>query len=35
VEEGQHADLLSKGGTYAKYWNRQSGGFDMNQDAAE
>jgi len=35
VEEGQHADLLAKGGTYAKYWNRQSGGFDTDQDAAQ
>ena len=35
VEEGQHADLLAKGGTYAKYWNRQSGGFDKDRDAAE
>ena len=35
VEEGTHEDLLTKGGTYAKYWNRQSGGFDRKQDAAE
>lgn len=33
VEEGSHEALLSKGGLYARYWNRQSGGF--NQDAAE
>lgn len=35
VEEGRHADLLAREGTYAKYWNRQSGGFDSGQDAAE
>lgn len=27
VEEGSHADLLAMGGVYARYWNRQSGGF--------
>ncbi len=27
VEIGNHSDLLSKGGLYARYWNRQSGGF--------
>ncbi len=27
VEIGNHADLLTKGGVYARYWNRQSGGF--------
>ncbi len=27
VEEGTHETLLSKGGLYARYWNRQSGGF--------
>jgi len=35
VEEGSHEDLLAMKGTYAKYWNRQSGGFDTTQDAAE
>ncbi|MCF2871461.1 ABC transporter ATP-binding protein/permease [Octadecabacter sp. G9-8] len=35
VEEGSHVDLLAMNGTYAKYWNRQSGGFDSKQDAAE
>jgi ATP-binding cassette subfamily B protein len=35
VEEGTHDDLLARGGTYARYWNRQSGGFDINTDAAE
>ena len=27
VEEGSHAELLSKGGLYAQLWERQSGGF--------
>ncbi len=27
VEEGAHADLLAKGGLYAKMWNMQAGGF--------
>ena len=27
VEQGDHAGLLAKGGVYARYWNRQSGGF--------
>jgi ATP-binding cassette subfamily B protein len=27
VEQGSHADLLALGGFYARYWNRQSGGF--------
>jgi ATP-binding cassette subfamily B multidrug efflux pump len=27
VEEGRHADLLAKGGLYARFWERQSGGF--------
>ncbi len=27
VEQGTHADLLAKGGIYARFWNRQSGGF--------
>lgn len=27
VEQGRHAELLAKGGLYARYWNRQSGGF--------
>ncbi|MBT5296217.1 MAG: ABC transporter ATP-binding protein, partial [Octadecabacter sp.] len=35
VEEGSHEALLAMDGTYAKYWNRQSGGFDSTQDAAE
>ena len=35
VEEGRHADLLAQGGYYARYWNRQSGGFINVRDAAE
>ncbi|MDB4053648.1 ATP-binding cassette domain-containing protein, partial [Octadecabacter sp.] len=35
VEEGSHEALLAMDGTYAKYWNRQSGGFNSTQDAAE
>ncbi len=27
VEQGSHAHLLASGGTYAKLWHRQSGGF--------
>jgi ATP-binding cassette subfamily B multidrug efflux pump len=27
VEEGNHGELLSRGGLYAELWNRQSGGF--------
>jgi ATP-binding cassette subfamily B multidrug efflux pump len=27
VEEGDHAELLRRGGLYADMWNRQSGGF--------
>jgi len=38
VEQGSHADLLAQGGLYARYWNRQSGGFigiDDTKEAAE
>lgn len=34
VEEGPHEALLSKGGLYARYWQRQSGGF-ISTRAAE
>jgi ATP-binding cassette subfamily B multidrug efflux pump len=27
VEEGTHAQLLARGGIYARLWARQSGGF--------
>ena len=26
-EQGDPTSLLAKGGVYARYWNRQSGGF--------
>jgi ATP-binding cassette subfamily B protein len=39
VEDGSHAALLARGGLYARYWNRQSGGFlgtyDDDREAAE
>ena len=35
VEEGSHEALLAKGGLYARYWNRQSGGFIVTEEAAE
>lgn len=35
IEQGGHDDLLARNGTYARYWNRQSGGFIGAQDAAE
>ena len=27
VEQGTHETLLARGGVYARYWHRQSGGF--------
>ncbi len=35
VENGTHADLLARNGLYARYWNRQSGGFIGIAQAAE
>ena len=35
VEEGTHDALLARNGLYARYWNRQSGGFINVKDAAE
>jgi ABC-type multidrug transport system fused ATPase/permease subunit len=32
AEEGTHAGLLAKGGLYARFWNRQSGGFIVTED---
>ncbi|MGB0497728.1 MAG: ABC transporter ATP-binding protein [Rubricella sp.] len=34
VEEGRHDDLLGRGGLYASFWQRQSGGF-LDLEAAE
>ena len=34
VEEGAHGALLERGGLYAQFWARQSGGF-LNTEAAE
>ncbi|MEQ9260273.1 MAG: ABC transporter ATP-binding protein [Roseovarius sp.] len=34
AEQGNHADLLSQGGLYATFWQRQSGGF-LNADDVE
>lgn len=33
VEDGQHDDLLARGGAYARLWARQSGGFLMSGGA--
>ena len=35
VEEGTHPELLARGGLYARYWRRQSGGFIDVRTAAE
>ena len=38
AEEGTHAELLARGGLYARFWNRQAGGFldcEAVSDAAE
>jgi ATP-binding cassette subfamily B protein len=35
VEEGSHDELLARNGLYARYWNRQSGGFIGLEEAAE
>jgi ATP-binding cassette subfamily B protein len=35
IETGSHAALLAAGGLYARYWNRQSGGFIGLTEAAE
>ena len=33
IEDGTHAELVSRGGLYAELWSRQSGGF-LGLDAA-
>ena len=35
VEQGAHLELLARGGLYARFWNRQSGGFIGIAQAAE
>ncbi|MCR8546898.1 ABC transporter ATP-binding protein/permease [Salipiger sp. P9] len=35
VEQGPHEALLAQGGLYARLWQRQSGGFLRDSDAAE
>jgi ATP-binding cassette, subfamily B, multidrug efflux pump len=35
AETGTHADLIAKGGLYARFWARQSGGFIGLEEAAE
>ena len=35
VEDGNHDALLAKGGLYARFWDRQSGGFINTTEAAE
>lgn len=35
VEQGTHTELLARNGTYARFWNRQSGGFIGVAEAAE
>jgi ABC-type multidrug transport system fused ATPase/permease subunit len=35
VEDGTHAELLSRGALYARLWARQSGGFLPAGEAAE
>ena len=35
AEDGSHAQLLARNGLYARFWNRQSGGFIGTEEAAE
>ncbi len=34
AEQGNHSELLAKGGLYATFWSRQSGGFIRTDDVA-
>jgi ATP-binding cassette, subfamily B, multidrug efflux pump len=35
IETGSHAELVRRGGTYARLWRRQSGGFDIRDAPLE
>ncbi len=35
VEDGSHAELLSRGGAYQRLWSRQAGGFLLDGAAGE
>ncbi len=35
IEEGSHEALVARGGLYAQLWERQSGGFLIEEEAAE
>ncbi|MDX8457681.1 ABC transporter ATP-binding protein [Mesorhizobium humile] len=35
IEEGSHEELVAKGGLYAQLWQRQSGGFLLDEAPAE
>ncbi|WP_292298797.1 ATP-binding cassette domain-containing protein, partial [Mesorhizobium sp.] len=35
IEEGSHEELVAKGGLYAQLWQRQSGGFLLDDMPAE
>lgn len=34
IEEGSHEELVAKGGLYAQLWQRQSGGFLLEDGPA-
>jgi len=35
VEDGSHAELLSRGGVYQRLWSRQAGGFLLDGASAD
>ena len=35
IEEGSHEELVARGGLYAQLWQRQSGGFLLDDAPAE